>query len=184
MHKCITTAKRLNIYHKEKQGHNITAFKETKQDKKLKRTKTSSVERVFDAPQAVVRMLTLRRCFPDSAVSKRAKFQADRTMSLGVRAVTPGPSLPTDRSRGLRGASPCRGGLTLQRGPHLAEGVSPCRGRLTLQRGPHLAEGASPCRGGLIFRREPQLSRKCSAPMRLCGAISVARHGFTAARLH
>ena len=35
---------------------------------------------------------------------------------------------------------------------------------------------------GLTLRRVPQLSRKCGAPMRLCGAISVARHGSTSTR--
>jgi len=40
----------------------------------------SSVERVFDAPQAVVRTSRcVCRCLEDSAVGKREKFQADRT---------------------------------------------------------------------------------------------------------
>ena len=45
---------------------------------------------------------------------------------------------------------------------------------------PHLAEGASPRGRVLILLREPELSRKWGAPMRLCGAISVARHSESA----
>ena len=45
--------------------------------------------------------------------------------------------------------------------------------------GPHLAEGASSC-GGTGRDRE---GASTEPKMRLCGAISVARHGFAAARL-
>ena len=48
----------------------------------------SSIERVFDAPQADGRTSTSGRCLEDSAVGKRGKFQADGTMYLGVTAVS------------------------------------------------------------------------------------------------
>ena len=49
----------------------------------------SSVERVFDAPQAVVRTSRcVSRCLEDSNVGKRGKFQADRTTYMGFTAVS------------------------------------------------------------------------------------------------